>query len=220
MNIQDTILFGFPIMNTNIDKKSYNKKSIISTIEKNFKIGNQRNSWDKTSVLHHAFNDWDNSKYHNVDFKTLIPIYKEILITMFSKMDLLSDYYFNFLIDNYTCLSNSNFMQSHVHPGADFTAVHYIQFDKKNHKGTRFINTLPFTDYIKEIAPGLYNVLSLNDNKNSWLCESWIDNVEEDDFYFYPAYLKHTIDPQVAKNKNRITIVLNIKLLKEIKNVH
>ena len=73
---------------------------------KNFKINNQRNSWDKISVLHHAFNDWDNSKYHNVDFKTLVPIYKKILMVMFSKMDLLSDYYFNFLI----ALTGSNFL--------------------------------------------------------------------------------------------------------------
>ena len=196
MNIQNTILFGFPIMNTNIDKKSYNKKSIISTIEKNFKISNQRNSWDKVSVLHHAFNDWDNSKYHNVDFKTLI----------------LSDYYFNFLIDNYTCLSNSNFMQSHVHPGADFTAVHYIQFDKKQHTPTRLENTLPYVDYIEQIRPNLFKILSRKHSSNSWAFKDWSQDVKEDDFYFYPAYLKHKIDPQTSKNKNRITIVLNIIL--------
>ena len=212
MNIQNTILFGFPIMNTNIDKKSYNKKSIISTIEKNFKISNQRNSWDKISVLHHAFNDWDNSKYHNVDFKTLIPIYKKILMAMFSKMDLLSDYYFNFLIDNYTCLSNSNFMQSHVHPGADFTAVHYIQFDKKQHTPTRLENTLPYVDYIEQIRPNLFKILSRKHSSNSWAFKDWSQDVKEDDFYFYPAYLKHKIDPQTSKNKNRITIVLNIIL--------
>ena len=35
MDIINNILFGFPVMNTKIDKKSYDKKSIISTIEKN-----------------------------------------------------------------------------------------------------------------------------------------------------------------------------------------
>ena len=34
------ILFGSPVMITQIDKKSYDKKSIISTIEKNFKLNN------------------------------------------------------------------------------------------------------------------------------------------------------------------------------------
>jgi len=38
MNINKNILFGFPLMITKIDKKSYNKKSIISAIEKKFQI--------------------------------------------------------------------------------------------------------------------------------------------------------------------------------------
>ena len=42
--IQNIILFGFPVMSVKIDQKSYNKKSIISTIEKNFKISPKRNS--------------------------------------------------------------------------------------------------------------------------------------------------------------------------------
>ena len=34
MNINDTTVFGFPVMDTKIDKKSYDKKAIISTIKK------------------------------------------------------------------------------------------------------------------------------------------------------------------------------------------
>ena len=154
-------------MNTKIDKKSYDKKSIISTIEKNFKINNKRNFWDKASVLHHAFNDASNPQYHKVNFDTLIPVYKKTLFALFNKMDFISSYHFNFRVDNYTCLSNSNYMSSHVHPS------------------------------------------------NSWMYKDWGSNVEEDDFYFYPAFLKHKIDPQTSKKKNRITIVLNITLEKD-----
>ncbi len=218
MNINNTILFGFPVMSTKIDKKSYDKKSIISTIEKNFKINSKRNSWDNESVLHHSFNDWDNSKYHYVDFETLIPVYKKTLIDMFNRMHLLSDYCFNFLIDNYTCLSYSNFMKSHVHPGADFTAVHYLQFDKKHHTATKFENTLPHIDYMEQIRPQLSKIISRKHPLNSWACKDWSEDVSEDDFYFYPAYLKHKIDPQTSKKKNRITVVINITLNKgEIK---
>ena len=218
MNINSTTLFGFPVMDTKIDKKSYDKKSIISTIEKNFKISNQRNSWDKESVLHHSFNDWNNSKYHRVDFDTLVPVYKKTLLTMFNKMNITSTYHFNFIVDNYTCLSNSNFMQSHVHPGADFTAVHYLQFDKKHHTATKFENTLPYVDYIQAIRPQLFEVLSAKHPLNTWAYKDWTAHVEEDSFYFYPAYLKHQITPQTSKKKNRITVVLNITLNKgEIK---
>jgi len=210
--IVHTALFGFPVMIKKIDKKSYNKKSIISLIEKNFKLNKKRNIWDKTSVLHHAYNDFSNPKYYKVNFDTLIPVYKKTLITMFNRMDLLSTYYFDFRIANYTCLSQSNFMDSHVHPGVDFTAVHYIQFDKKHHTSTLFENTLPHVEYILHIRPELFKILSSQHPSNSWAYKKWFVPVEEDDFCFSPAFLKHRINPQTSKNKNRITIVLNITL--------
>ena len=150
--IKSSTLFGFPIMIKKIDKKSYDKESIISTIEKNFKLNKERNSWDKGSILHHAYNDFSNPKYHHVDFDTLIPVYKETLRSIFKGMDISSTFDVDFKIVNYTCLSNSNYMRSHVHP-KDFTAVHYIQFDSKHHTPTIFENHLPHAEYINEIRP-------------------------------------------------------------------
>jgi len=210
------LLFGFPVMIEKIDKKSYDKKSIISTIEKNFLLNKKRNQWDKRSVLHHAYDDFSNSKYHKVNFDTLIPVYKKTLMGMFKNMKLMSDYSFNFLIVNYTCLSESNYMAPHYHPGADFTAVHYIQFDKKHHTSTMYENTSPYAEYIKELRPELAKILSDKHSSNSWAYKSWLLGTEEDHFCFSPAFLKHRIDPQASKNKNRITIVLNITLKRKI----
>ena len=215
--IKKTTLFGFPVMSTKINKNSYDKKSIIFTIEKNFKLNKKRNLWDKTSVLHHSYNDASNPKYHKVNFDTLVPVYRKVLATMFKRMKLLSSCHFNFNIVNYTCLSQSNHMKSHIHPGTDFTAVHYIQFDKKHHTSTTFESELPYAEYIKELRPELNKTLSPNESSNSWSYKNWILNVEEDDFCFSPALLKHRIDPQISKNKNRITIVLNIVLLSKKK---
>ena len=120
--------------------------------------------------------------------------------------------FYNFKIVNYTCMSNSNHMKSHIHPEVDFTTVHYIQFDKKHHTSTIFENTLPHTDYIDMIRPNLSKILSNKDALNSWAYENWNSAVEEDDFYFSPSVLKHRIDPQDSKNKNRITVVSNITL--------
>ena len=209
------ILFGSPVMITQIDKKSYDKKSIISTIEKNFKLNKKRNLWDKRSVLHHAFKDFSNPKYHKVNFKTLIPIYHKTLTAMFKNMAFNTHQpgpHFDFLIVNYTCLSESNYMVSHLHPGVDFTAVHYIQFDNKHHKGTIFENSLPHAEYINNLRPELTEILSLEHPSNSWAYRDWVLNIKEDDFCFSPAFLKHRIDPQASKKKNRITIVLNISL--------
>ena len=103
-------------------------------------------------------------------------------------------------------------MASHVHPGVDFTAVHYIQFDKKYHTPTTYENHLPCIDYVDNITPKLTKILSNKHSTNSWACQDWSLDIEEDDFCFSPAYLKHRINPQVSKNKNRITSVLNIVL--------
>ena len=45
-NFRQATLFGFPVMIEKIDKESYDKKSIISTIEKNFKLNKKRNLWE------------------------------------------------------------------------------------------------------------------------------------------------------------------------------
>jgi len=214
--IKHTTLFGFPVMITKIDKKSYDKKSIISTIEKNFKLNKKRNLWDKSSVLHHASNDFSNPKYHKVNFDTLIPVYKKALTPMFNSMKTLSSCHFNFNIVNYTCLSESNFMASHIHSKVDFTAVHYIQFDSKHHTPTVFENHLSHTEYIGELRPELFKILSSKPSSNSWAYRDWTLDVQEDDFCLSPAFLPHRIYPQTSKNKNRITIILNISLKRNI----
>tara|TARA_R100000306_G_C4316770_1_gene113049 strand:+ start:74 stop:724 length:651 start_codon:yes stop_codon:yes gene_type:complete len=210
--IKPFTLFGFPVMSTKLDKKSYNKKSIISAIEKNFKLNKVRNKWDKTSVLHHVYNDGANPQFNKIPYDTLIPVYQQALIAMFNRLELLSSFRFNFKIINYTCLSSSNFMNSHLHEGADFSGVHYIQFDKNHHTPTMFENTSPHIDYLLQLRPKLMKLLSNKHPSNSWAFKDWSLDTEEDDFCFSPAYLKHRINPQTSKKKNRITIVLNITL--------
>jgi hypothetical protein len=214
--IRNTALFGFPVLRMRIDPKSYKKKSIISTIEKNFRLNRKRNQWDRSSVLHHAYGDFSNPKYHKVNFNSLTPVYRTALISLFNSMGLFSAYHFDFLLVNYTCLSSTNYMSSHVHPGADFTAVHYIQFDKKHHSPTIFENALPHTEYIDQLRPQLTKILSAKHDSNSWAYRYWALNTEEDDFCLSPAFLRHKIDPQISKNKNRITLVLNISLSKQV----
>jgi|TARA_R100001594_G_C3990506_1_gene252288 hypothetical protein len=210
--IKHKILFGFPVLVYNVNKKSYDKKSIISTIEKNFNEAKVRNKWDKTSVLHHSYDDLSNPKFSNVNFSSLIPIYEKILSSMINSMGISTHYKFKFAIVNYTCLGKAQFMNAHVHEESDFSAIHYIQFDEKNHTPTHFENTLPHTDFIKTLRPNLLQILSNKHLTNSWAFKNWSLDIKENDFCFFPAYLKHKIDPQTSKKKNRITVVLNITL--------
>jgi len=209
------VLFGFPVLTTKIDKKSYDKKSIISTIEKNFKLNKKRNAWDKVSVLHHSYKDESNSEYHKVNFNSLILVYKKVLTRIFKEMVLLLSFDFEFKIINYTCLANSHYMASHIHNMTDFTAVHYIQFDKKHHTSTTFENALPHTEFINYLSPELMKILSHKHPSNSWAYRDWTLDIEEDDFCFSPALLRHKVYPQNSKTKNRITIVLNISVKKK-----
>jgi len=208
-------LFGFPVITTKVDPNSYDKKSIISAIEKNFKLNKKRNTWDKKSVLHHSYDDVANPRYHKVNYDSLIPVYTKIITNIFKDMVLVASCEFKLQVANYTCLSNSNYMASHIHPENDFSAVHYIQFDKKHHTPTMFKSTLPYAPYITELRPELLQILSRKHTSNSWAWDKWEIEIEEDDFCFFPAFLKHGVFPQTSKKKNRITVVLNIALKKK-----
>lgn len=213
--INKFFLFGFPITIIKLDKNSYNKKSITSTIEKNFKISPKRNSWDSFSVLHHSYDDELNPKYHKVNFDSLVPIYKKGIETFLSTTDLLAHCDYSFQIVNYTCFGESQYMAAHSHPEVDFVGMHYIQFDKKNHTPVVFDNTLPHKDYIRLIRPDLEKILSPTKSSNSWISQAWMPEIQEDDFCFFPGYIKHHVDPQKSKKKRRIAIVLNITLKKK-----
>ena len=208
-NFRRATLFGFPVMIEKIDKKSYDKKSIISTIEKNFKLNKKRTIRDEQNVLHHSLHP-DFKEYQKVNFDTLIPIYKQILTSMFNTTKFAPT--FNFTIVNYTCLSHAEYMKPHLHADSDFTAVHYIQFDKKQHSPTIYENTLSCADYLMHLRPKLPKVLSSDDPANSWAYMDWSLDIGEDDFCLAPAYLKHRVDAQNSKGKNRLTIVLNITI--------
>ena len=218
-NLTHTTVFGFPIVTTKIDETTYDKKSIISTIEKNFKINKKRNKWDKASVLHHLNGDESNPEYHKVNYDTLIPVYKKVVSKILDSLPMVA-VDFEFTIINYTCLSNSNYMASHFHLSSDFTAVHYIQFDKKHHTATTFENSLPHADYIDSLRPNLSKIFSQSHWDNSWIFPTCRLNVEEDDFCFSPAFLKHKVEPQTSKKKNRITLILNISLTKKHNGMH
>ena len=105
-------------------------------------------------------------------------------------------------------------MQSHYHDNSDFTAVHYLKFDKEKHKPTIFENKNTYVSYLKNLRPELLNLLDSSDLNNSWAREYWSFNIEEDDFCITPSFLHHFVPVQTS-DKIRITIVLNIYLSKE-----
>ena len=64
---------------------------------------------------------------------------------------------------------------------------------------------------MKDLRPSLFNSLE-NNLENAWLnTEAYID-VEEDDLVLAPAAVPHMIPVNDKSNKNRITIISNVKI--------
>jgi|DEB0MinimDraft_4_1074332.scaffolds.fasta_scaffold01006_3 hypothetical protein len=212
MKIQKYNLFGFPIVHSNIKPSLFDKKEILKDIEDNYRLSNERNNHTIHGNLHHSIMDEDNFNFKKINYETIIPVYAKLITKILKTFEFKRNIKFNFNVVNYTCLSNSQYLGSHNHNESDFTAVHYIQFDEKNHTSTRLINPNPNANHTKILCPRLYNLLSNTDVENAWIYKNWTLNVKENDFVFMPGLLEHEILPQKSIKKNRITIVLNINI--------
>ena len=121
------------------------------------------------------------------------------------------DYHYKFEIVNYTCSSSGQYMKKHMHNDCAFTAVHYIKFNKEEHRGTTFHNKHPHVDFIPSFKQKFYEMKDMNDITNSWAMKAWTFGVEEDDICFSPAKLMHSVS-QPKGDDLRITIVMNIDI--------
>jgi len=213
MNFKLMQLYGYPVGIATIDKNMYDKKNIIETIENNFKKDKKRNKWDIFSDLHHVYNDERNPNQQQVNWETLFPLYKIAFNNYFKHIFKSVDIEYDMQIANYTCMEKSNYMGEHIHYSS-FSAIHYIQFDEENHSPTCFINPYSHGDYFGMIFHK--NINSLLDKRNilsSWAFNKWHLGMKEDELVITPGIMKHRVDPQKSKNKNRITVVINANIL-------
>jgi len=210
-------IFGFPCFIKNINENLYNKEEIIRDIEYNYNKNKERNVWDKGNLtesnLHHGYNDWDNLDFKKINFDKLIPIYKDVFVEFFKNLKLKKkEIKIKFDIVNYTCLTSSQNMASHVHSDSDFSAIHYIKFDDKEHTSTLFENSNNYSNYIPSLRPNLSNILDDKCLLNSWSYKNFRLKIKENDICIVPGLLSHSIAKQLKTEKTRITIVCNISL--------
>ena len=209
-------IFGFPVYIENINPNSYDKKKIIKDIEFNYKKDKHRDKWAEhfnnfnKSNLHHSYDDHDNLNFKSINYDKLIPIYSKVFEKFFNNLHLSKSFKFKFNIVNYTCMTSNQFMKGHYHPEADFTAVHYIKFDKTIHKPTFFENSNTFSSYSYSLQPLLKNVLDQKSINNSWFFENYWLDINENDICITPALLFHSVPNQPKTDSTRITIVSNI----------
>lgn len=210
-------LFSTNISIIDIDASSWDKSSLVSDIEYNYKLSNYRNKWNDNSNLHHYFNDWDNNDYKKLNFDQLISIYdKEIKKFMTSVADSEKIFKWKWNIVNVTAYDNDQHMQIHDHllGKTMYSAVHYISIPS-NYSTINFINPLIALQYAHPTIEIISKCINNQDFKNSNFFSDWDLNVKEDTLVIFPSYLKHQVKPNKNNevlHKLRIGVVLNIDI--------
>ena len=217
MKTEKTIIFGCPIYIIKVDPNSYDKQSLLKTIESNYSKDSYRNKFDKDqSNLHHSFSDELNPKFEKVDYNKvgLVDVYKKIFDNFCNNTLKTKDRFsYEYKIENYTASNKNQYFRSHHHlPTADFSSVHYIKFDKAQHEKTNFFNHNDFSSYSQFFSKGLYDVSDESVPENSYLFETWRFTVEEDDLVIFPAALKHEV-PKGLTNTDKLRITVSTNLM-------
>ena len=208
-------LFGLPVLKTKIDPSEFNKDDIVKDILANYEIDPERNAWEKydainvKSRLHHSFNDPD-TRFKRIDYSQLIPVYEQKIAKQLERLQWKSSFNFEFTIENYTCIKENSYMREHAHPWTDFTAVHYVKFDPKQHFSTVYVNTHDYADYAKDLAVGSNDHLDTSTTEGSYMTSHYSLNTDEDDFVITPSFVKHSVPYHDKCDDHRITIALNI----------
>jgi hypothetical protein len=208
-------LFGIPYHKSKIDPSRYDKEEILKQIEYNYKLNPLRNQWNKNSRLHNANGDFLNSKFLNVKFFHLFPLYLEKIKIFFDE-----NKFFKEQVDvkleeaNYTAMTKNNFMNYHAHPAA-FVGVHYVSYDENVHRSIEFQNPNYSTHYYQFFSKEYISLLDEKNPNNFYYFEHASPNIEEDDFIIVPGTLMHRV-PEFFKSsdKLRISLVVNIDILK------
>ena len=210
-------LFGCPIYRVKIDPKSFNKEKMVKTIEANYKLDPVRNKWDYAgSDFHHSYADFKNKKFKWVDLDSIIRVYKKVFdqfyVNVFKGKGKCT---YSFNITNYTAVKKGQYMRSHDHlPDADFSCIHYLKFNSKEHTRTKYINPAYYSRFMKFMFPKMHAHVDNQYPGNSFMFDEWSLPIEEDDFIIAPSVLIHEIPKQKETKDIRMTIVTNVSIVK------
>ena len=206
-------LFGFPVYKTSLLNYKYNRDELIKTINYNYDLDNNRNSWNNEwSDLHHSIAD-NNDKFKLLNYSQLLPIYGKCIESFIKKLKINNIVKVDYKIVNYTCMSDKQYMQTHLHTDADFTGVHYLQYDTTLNNSTTFNNSSHHSKYIDSIRPKLKENFDNEDTGNSWLFQNFKLPTIQDDLVIFPAMMEHSIS-KVKTTKRRMTIIFNLNIEK------
>ena len=207
------LLFGLPVYRTKINSDEYNKQNIVETILENFNKKEERNVWSTDpwgKKIHQSLHDDSNPIFKIPDYSGVSKLYFESLKDFLKNLNINQDVRLNLQVINYTIANFQSIMEPHIHGASEFSMIHYVKFDPKEHAPTTFLNPYNFYGYNVRMEK-LAKKMHLNNLTNSWNVEEWTFNTEEDDLIIFPAVLKHMVKNRNSK-KMRITVAANVEI--------
>lgn len=211
MNWERLNIFASSIDRIRIDPVCYNKQDIITTIQENYARNPKRNNWDNRSDLHHAYQDWSNAEFENIDFDQLQKIYELEIEHCLNQGHYQKPFQYKVEIANITCYGLGQFMNEHDHmqDKTIFSAIHYVKLPE-NSAPLTFHNPLSMLHYNEHDNLRFYRELfDPQARENSVFWPKWMMKIQEDDLVIFPAYLRHSVEAHGIRDL-RMAIVLNI----------
>jgi len=110
----------------------------------------------------------------------------------------------------YNSFTNNQFQEPHTHLPTDFSIVHYLLFDEKDHEATTFVNPDSVAaESQRWFRPELYSKLNSREPMHSYYNSQFTPlDIKQGDLVIFPASLTHFVKPNRSE-KRRITITLN-----------
>jgi len=209
------MIFGVPYWKYKIDPKQFSA-DILKDIEYNYSRDKSRNNWDKNSYvnsdLHHSNRDRGNTKFREINYKSVVPIYTNIFSRFVKELELTGTFDYTFQITNYTAMTSGQYMRSHNHIGdSDFTCIHYLKFNKAKHQATVFHNSHHWARDYQYLRPELYKRLDIRNPKHSYLLQYFQIPTEQGDFIITPSSVVHEV-PTFNSDELRVTLVVNLQI--------
>ena len=172
------------------------KNQLVPLIEKDLKKESTINeNWDCNSKTSFHLEKNIMNAYKHLYYEKI----EEFLEIMNVNKKMLPKYEINSIW--YNSYDNLDYQERHDHFPEHFSMIHYLQFDSKEHYGTKFFN--PCVPSLQFTQQQIFNRM------NQQFLE--FDDVEEGDMIFFPSFVQHLVKPNKS-HKNRITIALNLKL--------
>jgi len=113
----------------------------------------------------------------------------------------------------YNVFSQNQFQEPHAHLPNDFSVVHYVLFDEKEHVATTFINPNTIAaEAHRAFRPQLFDKLDSRNTNHSFYTANFTPlDIKQGDLIIFPAALNHFVKYNKS-DKKRITFTLNIQM--------